>query len=679
MSASLNVGNTYVRYDLRLDGFIDEYQFDGVLIINCSFPYLLPKLNEAYCIAVSSEHFETTLFKKESRRIAFAGTRNWVENQQLSARHSTIGISSTGNTVLSTSVVIAVEVKKTEFDDITKLINNIEGREVEFKSIMQNVLEIILYKYNEQSEGFSFVTPSYYDYDRIHFMFIKNYFYKRFIIWEYIAPNDISPAQTSVDETAIQHEKMAQEILTWKYFLNKANYHFMCCEYLDSIISAAVAIESYALTVVRTFCKNETEEKLYTSEMVINDIGIERPSFLPMHKLIKKLKADNKINTSLSNTQIDSYVSKVLNPRNDIMHGKIAINTPLHPNAIKVNEALNNFFNSISQLSNSQESSKNVNIIDSLNSIKFHEIVDDQNIDENLKIVLVGEFLERYPQNLYISFIYSSLIFNEEKKEEAFAIWEKILYESKNKCNVAIDIATLCIPKERYELAFEILQRVPEEQRDARFTTMKALLYYKKYRKTLIQNNLVNAIDEINKSLQINTYYHLTYRIALEIFNEIEDYQKSRQYARCLYDFEKKDYESILYSAECGQKMCLVNDCYIDFNSFIRAYEENNHIQYRIDYYTMISNSFNIYKRASNIMKYLSSSSEIDKKSLADLENKLNRLRLKNLKGELGDQYLRIIAPTEKNISPHLIKMEIPALRTLGNVKDNIEFRHRSM
>lgn len=80
MSASLNVGNTYVRYDLRLDGFIDDYQFDGTIIMSCSFPYLLPKLNEAYCIAVSSEHFETTLFKKDSRRIAFAGTSNWVKN-----------------------------------------------------------------------------------------------------------------------------------------------------------------------------------------------------------------------------------------------------------------------------------------------------------------------------------------------------------------------------------------------------------------------------------------------------------------------------------------------------------------------------------------------------------------------------------------------------------------------
>ena len=347
MSIGLNVGNSFVRYDLRINEYIDLNQFDGQLIINCSLPYFLPKMNEVYCISVMPNQFESNLFRNESRKIVFAGTRNWINNQPLAARHSTIEISSKGNTVLSTTLVIAIELKKEEFFNFSQIINSSNVIETELKLIMQNALEIILYKFNELCDGKSFITPSYFYYDRIHILFLKNYFYKRLLIWEYIAPNDINPANSNIDETAFSFEEINQEILTWRYFNNKSNYHFMCYEFLDSIISAAIAIESFAYSLVKTFCSTDNEVQLYTSEIVKNKNDDERPVFLTMHKLIKKLKDDKKINTSLSNNQIDKHISRVLNPRNDIMHGKMPINTPLRLEAKKVNESLNVFFNSI--------------------------------------------------------------------------------------------------------------------------------------------------------------------------------------------------------------------------------------------------------------------------------------------------------------------------------------------
>ena len=676
MSSSLNTGNNYITYDLRLDSYIDEYEFDGEIVLNFTLPFLLPKINDAYCILTSEEYFVSDLFIKESRRVVFAGTRNWIDDQNISARHSTISISSQGNTVLTTSLTVAIEVKKKEFNAISSLIGRTDILENKLKDIMQDSLEIILVKYNECAEGKSFRTPSYFDCDRIHAQFFKNYFMQRLKVWEYVTPNDTSPDGMGIDESPILREEMEKDVLTWKYFLNKTNYHFLCKEYLDSIISAAIAVESYALNVVRSFCNNEDDEKSYTSEIVIGEMGQERISFLPMHKLYKKLKEDKHIYSSLSNTELTKCISKILNPRNDIMHGKRKVNFPLNEEAVNVNKYVNMLFKSIEVEEDDLEEHTALKIISCNETQMIYSTLSNMSIAEEEKVELVLRYIEKYPSNLILQYIYGKLVYMIGSIEEAVESWTNVIERCKNKSHVVIEICKFCYSQNNIDLSMDFLDKVPIEEQDERWNAFNAFLNFEKYLLNDDEKYIAKAIEQIELVRMKKPHYQVAYYIARDIAYKLNDILKARDFSRLLYKLNTKNYESMLFSAECNMLLSSEKECYNDFIIFLEIYKKNNYADYVVDFYRRSYNSDEIYSRALDIFIYLFQELQQDENKINILKEAYKGFKRIELVGEISHGKPIVFMPTDKNSSNFLVKANFPFLGTVGNVKDSFMGRY---
>ena len=289
MNNDLKFAGEWTEYDLRLNYFIDKHKFDSELVFCFKLPYLLPKFNESYCVKGSKNSFDSELLNQTDRYIAFSGSQHWVNDQKTTARYSTLSVGGDGNTVLITEVVVAIQINRIEFDSIANLFSlQVDELKAELNAILQNVVEIIAYRYNEKSNGESFMFPTCMDCDRIHCGLYKNFIEKRLLRKQFIIANQTSPTGDSWDETAISTSNMENEIERWRYFKNKSNYEFKSNLCLESIISAAISIETYILSVVKSFCSDEEEEIQYTSEKVINENGTTIDKFLTMTKLIKK-------------------------------------------------------------------------------------------------------------------------------------------------------------------------------------------------------------------------------------------------------------------------------------------------------------------------------------------------------------------------------------------------------
>ena len=294
-------------------------------------------------------------------------------------------------------------------------------------------------------------------------------------------------------------------------------------------------------------------------------------------------------------------------------------------------------------------------------------------MNNNDKEKITKDYMQKYPNNIYFSFIYSTLLFKKGAYNESKILWDNIIIRSKNKCHISIEIALLCISQKEYKLALEILNIVPKEQIDERYSTIKSLIFLKIYQKDKNDIYLKYSVNEINKSFNIKSGYFLKLKIALEIAIETNNLSKSIEYAQLLAKYKEEDYESVLFCAECYQKMNLFKECFSEFSCFLKRYELNKHSHYQIDFYEITYNAENIYFRAKSVLEYLAINFERDKIELIkELRDKLLKLKDRSLEGHIYRDIPIFLYSSEKGISSHLIKMNIPSLGVLGNVKDTI-------
>ena len=131
-------------------------------------------MSDCYCVDVNEEAFELECFRS-SRKVVIAGTRNWITPKN---ENGEINIS---KAIVFTSMIIAIEVKPNEMEDVISLFSeNEESIKCKISNLLQNAVEIALYRYNEKAGGTSFLTPSYKACDRIEVTLYKNYVEKRY-------------------------------------------------------------------------------------------------------------------------------------------------------------------------------------------------------------------------------------------------------------------------------------------------------------------------------------------------------------------------------------------------------------------------------------------------------------------------------------------------------------------
>lgn len=668
MVASLNTGSTFIKYDLRMDTFFDGLGIGSEIIFNFNLPFLLPKLNECYYIQIPKNTFSSKILSDSKRYVVFSGTRNWIEKQKISSRYSTISIGGQGNTVLNTSLSIAVEIKNDEKNFLSKFIDNKEFI-YEMRSILQDAIEVISYKYNLNSDGESFFEPSYLNCDRMHCYFMKNYVEKRRIIWEYISPNKNSPTNDSYNETPILQEEMGETIDNWRYFKNKSNYQFRTCNYLDSIISAAIAIETFAYSVVSSFCDSEDKINDYSSEIVEKD-GEKQQVFLSMGRLIKKLKNENKIITTLSNNKIEKCIYKILKPRNDIMHGKCIFNISYKIKAKEVNEALNNFFSSITIDSNKKNEVKKIK--EQYEYRKFLYYPFQENITYQELFDEAQKFVDKYPDYEYPRLIYFKSAFLLDEKEIASNEQKYLLKHSKNVNAIVIDIADFYLNNKKFEEAMEILNNF-ENLGDERVYTMLGLMYFIKFEKTKNSFDLNKAHDFCIKAHNINKKYLTNYMLLRTFYYFDNHFEEALNCSIIMAKSDHNDYESYLFCAECSIILNKVEDTFNYIKQFLEHIEKNDYKVYKLDF-LLIEVSENLYERAKKICDILIKS-DLKKEEVTIISERLEKvIRDKKFNGVYSASGPGMVDKSEE-WPEHLIKTDFPdsiSLSILGDTADEI-------
>ena len=209
MSVSLNAEKHEIAYDTRIDYYIDLYKFAGELVLSFKLPCLLPSLNECYCVETCENSFAYQTLKGV-RRVVIAGTRNWISNN----RTGKVLDYPTGTVVFFTSLVIAVEIKKSEIPESIKLFWSESSRlNAIAEGILQNALEIALFRYNEKTNGASFLTPSIIDCDRVDLGLYINYLEKRLHRYHFIK---FRYPIIGANETPIDKKSFSEEIHNWR-------------------------------------------------------------------------------------------------------------------------------------------------------------------------------------------------------------------------------------------------------------------------------------------------------------------------------------------------------------------------------------------------------------------------------------------------------------------------------
>jgi len=99
----------------------------------------------------------------------------------------------------------------------------------------------------------------------------------------------------------------------WIYFLNYSVYSYRVYDYFSSIVNAAISFES---------CVNSL---IYDNDLLNKGFMTDKKgNYLSLYKKVNKLINNKVIVSSLSLTEIENLINKILDPRNDIMHGKIS-------------------------------------------------------------------------------------------------------------------------------------------------------------------------------------------------------------------------------------------------------------------------------------------------------------------------------------------------------------------
>lgn len=591
MPISLNCKNKSISYDNRIDYYIDMNKFVAELVFSFELPVLLSHISECYCIEVSDESFELDILQS-SRRLIVAGTRNWIttnsDNEALDIR--------CGKTEFYTSMVIALEIKKDEINDVIDMFSNTDVEELKVKhnTLLQNVLEIVLYRYNEKSGGDSFLTPSYKDCKHYNLAFYINHINKKHYRCHFA---DYHMELLDYSEDQIIDEEFTKEIVNWRYFYNKCKYEISRCKYIDSIISAAISIESYAWYVIRLNCKDDESITAFSKG--------EDGEFLSATGLFKKLKDSGWLNTSLSKSKLSSEVQRVLAPRNKIMHGESSVNNSWKTKAENICYSLTELYNDLGE---------NVEVghfLDNIDHNTNHYIYRDYVIkcnngfgspeimkEESLKI------MKLLPETEVPKVQYIKALFELNKNNDAVAELKKLLESTFDKAEVLTSLYYSLLNKYGIDETISLFEGIDEQ--DERVCGALAGLYLYKYKNNKQDDSFpLIVIDYIQRAKNQNRKYLAPAYIEWDLYREMKN-PNELLLIKNITDYIPQDYYMPLLMACHMMKENNTEQVVKYFDIFINRFRDYHYKGIMIDFMCFMYDLEYVKSLANQVLVYLS-------------------------------------------------------------------------
>ncbi len=612
MGLSLNSEEREIVYDTNIDYFIDLYNFAGELVFSFALPEILFHISDVYCVDVQENTFDNPMLSAE-RKVIIAGTRNWITRKDKDGRPNII------NTSIFSSMIIAIEVKKDEFKNVRDLFyENEDALQMKVRELLQNALEVVLYRYNEKAGGKSFLTPSYLDCDRVEVAFNQNLIGKR-ITRCYYRIYDFKLTRDS--EESISIEAFNEPVNNWRYFFNKSQYELMRKKYVDSIISAAISVEAYSWGIVRdSFVEEETINE-YASEEKDG-----KKTFLSATKLYKKLVDDGRISTNMSKTQLDDHIQKILNPRNDIMHGKRSIVGSWKSEAERSNKMIKEMFSSfgvdISEDLFWNKGNQNSEIVPYKNYVL--RCLNEQFDSLNVMLEISEQIAKEYPEMEFPKVYMAKALFAMQQNEQAMHITKEIMSRSKNQSAIAIEL-WYSLRKQFGSEIEQIMELVDEK--DERAYTLLAYVNYNRFSSSKIKSRqiLLEALNYTQKAYNIDSKYItnvcLMYNILKELGND--------EYIEIAKEITDSFVESYMYPIFCSYYVMRagnIEDALQYFSVFIDRFENYHYKGISFDLFSLECPVENILKMAEEIICFLEQK-DVDNIMIANYKKRLDDCR----------------------------------------------------
>lgn len=591
MPISLNNEDKAIIYDNRIDYYIDLNHFDAELVFSFRLPILLPHISECYCIDTLAESYELDLFKS-SRKLIVAGTRNWI------SRKSDVNISEfeCGKTEFYTSMIIAIEIKKYEVKDIINMFSTLDKEELlrVNNELLQNVLEIVLYKYNEKSGGTSFIIPSYKDCSQVILSFYINHLNNRILRCSF---ENFQYDILESSEKPIKDNAFLEDIQNWRYFFNKSRHELIKCDYINSIISAAISVESYAWHIIRMNCIDDFERDNFSRG--------EEGEHLSASALYKKLKDANWINSSMSKQKLSSAVQKILNPRNKIMHGEQSINNSWKTKAEEIFKELNRLYIDFGE--NINEDAFLDDVEHNPNYFVYRDFLKKCNVgfeapqirkEESLKVI------KSLPEFILPKVQYIKALFELDKIEEAKIEIDKVLNSYDKSSDIAL--ALFGHMKNKMELNETIHFFEGFKEKDERIYAALADLYLQKYIRDNSKETYTIIIELLKEAKRLNNKYVLSAYIEWKLYGEMHS-DKEIIIIKTIADGVQQDFYMPLILSTIFISKNETNQAINYFNIFLKRYKEYPYKGLIVDFMCFKYDIEQIKKHAEVLYNYFSS------------------------------------------------------------------------
>ncbi|MDK0570332.1 tetratricopeptide repeat protein [Clostridium perfringens] len=545
--------NTFRKFPEVFDEYVNSNDIDAEIVINYDLPYYLNSRDACYKFSLSENFFDCLPNKKRALLINIE--RKWHEHQSIALRESTFSVGGGEYGFQSTSVQIFIEIFKEEIEEIDKVFNKKEF----FSELMQKTLELLIIKYNINKNGNYFINASASDCSMICIFLYKNWINLKETINGYISPNT---SNSQIYEIGNEKYEDSLDIDIYRYFFNKAKYSSNKFDYIDTIVSGAIALESFIYYVLRNNISTDRDIELYTFDS-------ENNKYYSAFQLIRKLIEDGYLinKNDISYSKIRQYTSDVLSPRNDLMHGKLREFTNLKNKSIKSRDGLIELFNNLEQANIiiSQGIEKEI-------TIKHEKIILKRMIKEALKHNgeererKLKEALEYDKQNCFIYLELGSIEMNKGRFDMAINFYEEALKYTTRKDELLNNIAIAYTRKGDYSIAIEYFGMVTDTPKSDNYFCKDR--YLKEFGECYLlasrskveldklgmnKNSALKEAEKLFKDISNIKYNESTFMNLAIVNMEMERFEEAIDYYDKILNIEgiKSKYNILKYKAYC--------------------------------------------------------------------------------------------------------------------------------
>ncbi len=560
-------------YDYKLVPYITTLGFKYELSFSFMLPQYAPGLNGINVIKLNENDLYSDYFYRYSRYIVISSERKWNDNQHVFTPFSLVSIREGGYTVISTSIVCSLQI----YDDEIELINSLFFKEQDekLKLVLQDLIENIFYRYNIANNGNVFINSSSFLVDRICASLFRNINESKFLISQYVVTNFQSASKENFDERHLEDSKLNCDVEAWLYFKNKSIYEYNIGLYMDSIISAEISIESFLYYLLRKHFNND-DESINKFTMNMKDNNEKQSAVIA---LLKKI-VDNKICFfNKSKTKLANYISSISLPRNDIMHGRTALNKINKEKARKANDGLISFYNSTNISNNSYDLNIEVPSIEC-----FDEVVREKITKENYnsQVKKIEELYNKYENGVILLKLLTCYYYMGDRKQIRILIDDYLKYNDGNDLLVAF--ATYLINNNDIDYAMDMMCITLDNDKDHRCFSLIALIDFKLMKN--VSSFDVNNIKEYIGFAKIrNIKYLVPYIIDYKLLIRTGDYTKAIEILDSIIKFYPNIYS---FSYDCIYCAYRLNDKKMVkkyLNIFKDAFMKNHYKALKVDFY----------------------------------------------------------------------------------------------